>query len=233
MAFTTEWEWQTVDRRKDMSVSFSGVETFRENWTLVRTRISNDTFTSELGDTEGTSLTAKNGGVTETIAVPSGYNFITASGATLAGLDGKDWYSAGYVRNGAAVYVCMEPSVNDSSMSMVLYYENYTYGAPISATKYHHINQCSTAQALAGTFPGAAAAYTAGDYIASRGGILSTDPLQSGWNSHDYTASDVFTFGNSAQTLNFRCISDQQLYNQRFVDWYVQQQTWVVKSPWL
>lgn len=226
MAFTTDWMWRIIDRRKDYSVT-SGVETFRENWTLARYLISNDTYVSELGDT-ASSLSAENGGVTETVGVPTGYSYYQFSNdADYPYTPLVPFYSAGYNRNGRQAYIYSEPSPEDSSKSAVIFYEQWLVGG--STYYYWHFTQCTNAEAQAGTFPDAATADTAGDllaYTTSSG----TTPVSSLYRVP--VSGDTFPLVAATSTLTFRCTSDAQSYDQPFVDWFTQTQTWVVKSPW-
>jgi len=97
MAFTSQWTWGTINRGVGKLVS-GGVLYHRNIWKLVRSRISNDSYSSELGDS-ATSLDGYNGGVTETISSPlvdgltfamTGFDgYIEVSGAGSAGVDGR------------------------------------------------------------------------------------------------------------------------------------------------
>ena len=234
MAFTTDWMWRVVDRRKDYSVS-AGVESFRENWTLSRYRVTDQAYTSELGDT-ASSLAGENGGVTETIAVPTGYTYYAATSWDYT--DSIPWYSAGYQRNGKDAYIYSNPSPKDASKSAVMFYESHYeadfFSAGAGSTRYWWMTQCSSSQASSGTFPTAGAAFDASDVVGSSSSNTAT-PANASWQRHGtYYADtgDTFTVSSAVSTLEFRCTADSQSYDQPFVDWFTQTQTWVVKSPW-
>lgn len=225
MAFTTNWMWRVIDRRKDYSIS-QGVESFRENWTLSRYRISDQAYSSELGDTS-TSLAAENGGVTETITAPTDTTHYRAYNWDFT--DDVPWYSSGYTRNGRQAYIYSEPSPVDSSKSAVMFYEVHFDAGIGSGQKYWWMTQCSASEATSGTFPVVATAISAGDCIAWSEGTTSTPPTA--WVRYQNT--DPFNVAATTEQIDFRCTSDAQSYAQKFVDWFTQTQTWVIKSPWV
>ena len=81
MAVTSGWSWKNIARGINTNV-YAGITRTRNNWSLNRYRISDDTYSSELG-TLATSLSAANGGVTETVNAPS-VNAVTFTGGTPA-----------------------------------------------------------------------------------------------------------------------------------------------------
>ena len=225
MAFTPDWMWRVVDRRKDYSVT-AGVESFRENWMLSRYRVSDQAYSSELGDTSS-SLAGENGGVTETIAVPTGYTYLSFSGANYPYTAGVEFYSAGYSRNGQSAYIYSDPSPEDSTKSAVIFFEE-GYSHSTQTWDWHFV-QCSAAEATSGTFPNITTAYAAGDVLAWNYTVA--DITGANWKVPDVAGN--FTLSEATSTLEFRCTADSQSYDQPFVDWFTQTQTWVVKSPWV
>jgi len=102
MSVTSNWSWSVINRGKDISTS-GGVQLERNNWTLTRTRISDDVYTSELGDISA-SLSGFNGGVTETVAAPvrEVVKFDTARNWVRTT---DEFVDAGYNVNGRRAYV--------------------------------------------------------------------------------------------------------------------------------
>lgn len=203
MAVTSEWEWTIVDRRQD-PVMLYPYDIHRINWTLVRSRISNDTYVSELGDSSS-SLTAKNGGILETITAPS-TRIITVTGEASNTGQGQILYPTGVLSGGYPIY---ESDIFTRSWGGTLgilaskVYLYYDQSRPEETTCFI---------GLAGSGP---------PYISSSDQLL----IDSGNNwslPSDLTAT--------TPTLEFTCTVDSQMYKDRSVDWYTQQQTWVARS---
>jgi hypothetical protein len=228
MAVTSEWEWENVTRARDYTIS-RNINFFRENWVLARKIISNDTFSSELGATAST-LSAYNGGVTETISPPS-FSFFkfTSSGASFWTIN-IPFYKAGYQRNGKDAYLFSEASPKDPSKAAVIFYE---YNQYFGGTYYHwHWIQCSSGEASSGTFPTMAAIVTASNHVASSQ-TNSATPAGSAWKREfNNLSSHTATLSSSSSTVDFLCLSDAQQYDNQSVDWYTQRQQWVARSPW-
>jgi hypothetical protein len=101
MASTSEWSWISINRETDISVS-GGVFSSRPNWSMTRSRISNDTYSGQLGES-ATSLSAYNGGVTETVIVPV-INYLSFDANTAWTLAATRWDATGYIKNGSMSY---------------------------------------------------------------------------------------------------------------------------------
>jgi hypothetical protein len=98
MAVTSGWSWKNIIRGVNVNV-YAGITRTRNNWTLNRARISNDTYSSQLLE-RATSLDAANGGVTETISAPSvnSVTFVTTGYPDKIIVSGSAFDTGTYVR---------------------------------------------------------------------------------------------------------------------------------------
>lgn len=84
MAFTTNWSWDSVNKNTDVNIDQdTTVRTTRNNWSLTRSRHTNDVITSQLNDSAA-AISAYAGGtlVTETIGDLAGLQFDTTQNWT-------------------------------------------------------------------------------------------------------------------------------------------------------
>lgn len=229
----SQWSWLNIDRRREYSKTQAGEDFFRENWTVTRSRVSNKVFTSELGDTAG-SLSAYNGGVTETVTAPTYdfFSFTSMVSATdwFAELEDVPFYPAGYNRGGKPVYILSEQSPRDTTKACVLFYE-YQAKPYSGINTYWQVGQCSSAEATSGTFAKSAVMFAASDLLAANR-IDYPTPTGPTYRRAAGAESGTGAITSTASTENFRCVSDLQSYSQQGVEWYTQTQTWIAKSPW-
>lgn len=204
MSVTSGWEWQTIDRR-EAAVSIEPIYIYRPNWTLVRTRISDAAYSSELGDTTS-SLSGLNGGVTETITPPPSVFRITC---THASYSGTALYPSGDINGGYPVY--------QSDIFTWFCSELQDY---INARIWIFYSSTGAGQSTRG-YVGSAA--TGLPYDSSYDCQDSIGLYSGGWGLPP-------NFSSADTALEFQCVSDSQVYNQKSVDWYTQQQTWVARS---
>lgn len=217
---TSQWEWQYINRRTEYSFLDNSFEIKRQSWDLARFRWSNDAYSSEVG-TESSSLSAYNAGVTETVTPPT-YDLLTVSNSLINfELDNGDTFSMQqYLRNGQPAYIC---SREIDGYTLVLFSEDYS-------SNYWHVGGTTYAEASAGTFK-TAAGFTVANQRYFKGGTDAGDP-EGSYEDIDQSVLNTGTFTFTANTKNFRCVSDNQIYPQNGVDWYQQQQVWHVVTPW-
>lgn len=231
MASTSEWSWISINRETDISVS-GGVFSSRPNWSMARSRISNDTYSGQLGES-ATSLSAYNGGVTETVSVPV-INYLSFNANTAWTLAATRWDATGYIKNGSMSYTPHYGTTNIPDAGM----KNVAFIFKSSGVFYRWIvTEITSAQLASGTWT---------DY--SSGSVVSVYPnsVDSGTGSFGSSIAGVsFTSNNGTFTGDatagfadhslplFVCASDAQNYNQQYVDWFTQTQTWVYKSSWI
>ena len=243
--FTSEWEWQNINRGLDYTV-IDNANLKRNNWTLTRMRYSNDIYTSEL-DAKSTSLTAYNGGVPETIGSVTG-SLITGAQFdtdTIYTLDETVWVETGYTRWGSPSYRMEDAAANipDSSKTNILTKMTTGGSYPTETLCWAVIELdndvadnngwSSSWTATALTYPGVrSATFTRqiSDPVGVDGQVLlaSTSRLWSPAASNDSTVS----IGSFPSSGTFLCTGDTQQYQQRGVDWYQQVQTWSFKDSW-
>ena len=214
MADTTNWEWININRSQDVTISIGSTLT-RNNWVLTRKRISDASYSSELGDTSS-SLSGYNGGVTETVTPPltDVINFDTATNWTATA---TDWIPSGATNNGAPVYVTTaDPNIPSSTkINIIFLYENVPTGE-FGWKVYESVDGS----------PGPSINYVSG---------LESDPAPS-IDGYDFdTINGSFTGTATASVSqqaaqDFYCSGDNQVYNQSSVDWFTQQQTWIFKD---
>ena len=219
MAVTSQWEWASINRSRDYTRIIGGNQVYRENWSLIRKRISNDEYKNSAGTTIGTgdlgntsaTLSAYNGGEIETISPPSfsSWSFGTTRAYCTSGVT---WYKTGYLRNNLAVYLQTEPYKGDLTKSVVLAY--------VAGDRYYMF-PCTPAQADGNTFPESGA-------VAKRNSASTA--VAGTWTDNDGLNSSTLSLASTADP--FICTSDIQSYDQSGVNWYTQQQTWISKSPW-
>lgn len=221
MAVTSNWEWVSVNRNKDYTI-ISGQNVFRENWSLTRKRISNEAYTSELG-TSITSLSAYNGGVTETISCPtySAYSF----GTTQTWVDsGVLWVPTGFTRGGVASYRCVEPAKQNTE------YINVIFKGTRSGTASYIIGAVTSGELSAGNWPNDSNSYGSPRHVNYKNEAYTT--LTGDYSpSYSSTASESRLSATSTNA-SFYCTSDVQTYDSAGVDWFTQTQTWQSKTPW-
>lgn len=221
----SNWEWQAVNRNRDYSI-VSNTEFFRENWQLTRYRFSNLPYVSQLGDTEDTSISAYNAGVTESVTPPTweSLQFLDLTWAAWVDSDnnyvGYKFYKAIYEFNGKPAYV------SPTACSVFTGF-NLTAGmVPIvlsdGAGDWFMVGD-DRSNADSGNLT-----YTTRANYAANGLAITSD-----WTSD---AADLPTVATDVEfvedTVPFRCTSDLQSYDQRSVDWFKQTQTWIARSPW-
>jgi len=196
----------------------------RNNWVIIRKRISDDDYDSELGEEES-SLSAYNGGVTETIAGPviSGYTI----GPTVRNYTNTTdvCIPTGQIQNGSAVYATPSTITNipDSEKRNVLHLVavgselNWSYG------------EFTQAEVDTLTVPDSRGTSYVYDDSNKPAGSL---PVS--LNMNLYGGTFVGSNGAIASTYAypFTCTGDNQVYEQQSVDWYTQRQTWVFKDGW-
>jgi len=236
--FKSEWEWVNIARGLDYSAQ-NGVSTKRNNWVLTRSRISNDSYASQLDETLF-SLTAYNGGVPERI-----------DGITGIPVEGL------FFDNSTTWTANTTPWVPFDFNAQTQYRYQPSGAANIPSAS--HVNQCyfnrlDNTNVIFGWFvlevPIAIASNTFRQpYSSYLNGIR---------NSTIYTEVDLAngTFPQTPEGLlfdtakgtfvgsatpsititsergNFLCTGDAQSYQQRGVDWYTQTQTWSFKDSW-
>lgn len=226
MAVTSNWEWLGVDRGIQTSMSGSTLFT-REQWTLRRKRISDDVYVDELGDS-ASSLAGENGGITETITAPT-LPIVTFSANTNWTTTATQWMESGFSRNGHPVYLQYDditcPVAGFKSAIQLVPQTGTTvfrWGVIAHPAAYidrnamavnwgsssDHIKESSSG--AAGSIHGAVLDTTVGVYFSG-------------------AATATLT---AAGALSFRCVSDNQVYDQRFVDWFSQVQIWTYEAPW-
>ena len=239
MSVTSQWEWVSINRENDISVS-GGVFSSRPNWTMMRMRISSADYSGQLGET-ASSLSGYNGGVTETITAPT-INRVTFNANTAWTLSATSWIETGFTINGSKSYTPYYGTANipNSSKKNVAFLAKIT--SEVFATAYIWCVTEITAEELSsGTWTSSYEEATlnpipygltnsvwksaASAYASSINSIAFT--LNYGTFTGDATAS-TGTFSPSILV----CAADSQTYNQRSVDWYTQTQTWVYKSSW-
>lgn len=244
MTVTSGWVWKNVQRARDYSVSSTSVS-FRENWILTRSRISNDEYktsagvissSGDLGNT-ATALIAMNGGVQETINTPTyeSMEFTYRYNSEYCTLPlNVPFYKTGYTRNGRAVYYFTQPTLFHATKATVMFYEPTSYNGN---SFYWHITLCTTTEASVGTFPNASTAYSASNLIAGKladtltpDGDLWYQGAVWNWAANQWRA--IMSPSSYSSALPFVCISDNQTFADVGVDWYYQDQVWVLKTAW-
>ena len=233
MAVTTEWMWQSINRNRDYSI-VSGSEFYRENWQLVRYRVSDAAYTSQLGST-ASSLSAENGGVTESVTAPTEdvLTMLNEGGAVtwISGSDYDDYtfYPCPIEHDGNPIWYSETPAQASSINSNV----DNTYVPVIGYDKVSSVWMVVLEPRSTAT-SGLLSKSTINDYDVSQ-----LEATTNGWvsDSADST-SPVYSNGANdivievSTNINFRCVSDLQSYNQQSVDWYTQTQTWTAVTRW-
>lgn len=212
--FTSEWEWVSINREQDVSVS-NGNTLTRNNWSVTRKRVSNAPYVSEVG-TEKSELTAYNGGVSETVRPPE-TEVVTFDTTTAWTKTTTLWIPSGLTNNNAPIYVSNEsPNIPDPSKINILYVsydavdEEFTWYAyeSVDGLPGPSINRCGSDD------------YTT---IPSLDGLL----FDNSFGSFTGSATSSIT---TAPIYDFYCSSDNQSYGQNGVDWFTQTQTWIFKD---
>lgn len=241
MAVTTGWMWQSINRNRDYSI-VNGSEFFRENWQLVRYRVSDAAYTSQLGST-ASSLSADNGGVTESVTAPTEdvltivntSSQITWSGG--ANYDDYTFYPCPLEHDGNPIWYSETPAqaTTDNGNVDNTYVPVVGYNK-VNALWYVVLEPRATATSGLLTYS-TIAGY--GEHNVSPNLAATSN----GWTSDSGDATSpvyVDTIPNPDEDVvvevetnaNFRCISDLQSYNQQSVDWYTQIQTWTAVTRW-
>jgi len=241
MAVTSNWEWTQIQRTTQQS--YVGTLLFKKRvWSLERKRTSNDTFSS-LIDTTATSLSAYNGGVTETISCPT-TNYVTFTSISADcnfAKTGDKWVETGFYQNGYPTYspynASISPLIDGSGSNILVYYlclkrltssTNFCWGVTfaldVHAKAGAYIQTWTDESTEVRETTGAASARD------TNGRVL------------DYVDSQTYYMGNfvgsattaltTAGTLGFYCTEDKQNYNTPSVDWFTQVQTWEYNEPW-
>lgn len=221
MAVTSQWEWASINRAKDFTI-VNSQNVFRENWSIERFRISDDTYSSQLGES-ATSITAYNGGVTETVNCPTypAYSFDTSQNWVNAGVL---WIPTGFTRSGVAAYKYVESAKYNSTKNLVLFL------GTISGTARYLVAEVTSSELSSGTWLNEYSDYSALG--------LGTSHKSSSYTTLTGTYTGVAPYsGNStlsstATSATFYCTSDTQIYNTSGVSWYTQRQVWQSKTPW-
>ena len=259
--FTSEWEWQIINRGLDYTVVGNSQQK-RSNWTLTRSRYSNAPYESQI-DTKQFSLSAYNGGETRTISgfttdVVFGYQFETTRNWVS---NSANWVDSGYnsyIRYGYAnVYVQQDGTTNkpDSTkvniMGAFKTWSDYVYdpgsGFNVLQEKYAWcVVEGEQSEIDNGSFSRDYDDYTNGirgeEYLwiafpQSGPAIPPTpdaEPITTAKGTFDDTGDDASTpfEGSFLSAGTFLCTADAQQYQQRGVPWYQQIQTWSFKDAW-
>lgn len=223
MAVTTNWVWESINRNRDYSI-VDNTEFYRENWQVVRYRISDAAYVSELGDTSS-SLPGYNGGVTETVTPPS-YSVLTCPGASYNGpdLSSYQFYPTQWT-------VAVGQTAYYSPLALPYYSGTYvvidsTYSALLVSLD-SGVNWAMVAEPTSVVESGDLTYTSYASYLGAK------KKLTVDWGAVSVPSP---ISGTSCQTTSvsvpFRCISDLQSYNQQSVDWFTQTQTWIARSPW-
>lgn len=227
--FTSEWEWQAINRGLDYTV-VNNAKLQRNNWTLTRFRKSDEAYVSELGDTAD-ELSAFNGGVTETIsgvteATVTGMKFNTTRNWTL---NSTIWIETGRIIQGEPSYRMEDTATNipNATKTNICFLAERMSGVPI------HEWSCVEAETA-----------DVDDFTWS----LQRDDYSNRMDSFDdgpihNVNFDVErgTFENESRAIegtfdvvgSFLCTGDNQVYDQASVDWFKQVQTWSFKDSWV
>jgi hypothetical protein len=231
--FTSEWEWLSINRGLDYTV-VNNAKLQRNNWTLTRSRSSDEVYVSELGEVE-LELSAFNGGVTETVtgvttATITGMRFSTTRDWTL---NTVTWVETGRIVNSRVTYRMESGATNipNASKTNVVFYgsndvyaatgdqrwmcveadtvdvDNLTWGTTLSSYSNHTVSQAESPVS-----------------------INSVNFEIDGGTFHG--ESRAFT-GTWPVTGSFLCTGDNQVYDQKSVDWFKQVQTWSFKDSWV
>ena len=213
-AFTSEWEWTSINRSQDVSVQNSE-QTTRNNWVVTRKRISNEAYDSQLGESAA-SLTAYNGGVTETVTPPE-TEVIVFDTTTNWTKTTTLWIPSGTTNNGAPIYVSDEdPNIPDATRINILY---LAYSAISSKFLWYAYESVDGA-------PGPGINRVGGDEEVTR-------PSLDGYLFDDlggtFTGTSTSSI-SSASVYDFYCSGDNQTYQEQGVDWFTQTQTWIFKD---
>ena len=250
--FTSEWEWQNINRGLDYTVVDSAPMK-RNNWTLTRSRYSSAPYASEL-DTKDTSLTAYNGGEPETISgitsiYIDGYQFDTTQNWVS---DSAIWVDSGYTSVGTSskVYVQQSGTTNkpDSDKANLLgifrtYYNYVGHPDYVATARYAWcVVESTINDAENGTFSADYTTYTNGihgpEYFyqsyppiyAQTPSIPEGETLSTAKGT--FSGSSTPYGGSYPSVGTFLCTADVQQYGQRGVEWYEQVQTWSFKDAW-
>jgi len=244
MAFTSEWVWGNISRNNDLVV-VDGAYGEKGNWSMTRSRWSNDAYSSDLGDWE-LSLSAKNGGVTETITSPLssdayGLKFSASTAWTLSGYIwdeltgatawGKPVYKLHPIYQGLNIpdpdkfnYLMLiaeyaAPSSNYWQWAMVELDDEFSQISDDELFFTDLTNYCYSTN----RYGFAASPPPAGTLDTPEGDALTQNV---GTFTGDATAG---TIGQQTLPLLY-CTADVQSYPTPSVDWYLQTQTWIFKD---
>jgi len=240
MAITGNWILDAANRSVD-TAGAGGLVLIRDNWTVNRSRISDDTYTSALGTIEA-GISGYNGGVTETITPPS--RTVLSFGTAQNWIATTDiFYEADFSLHQRPVYI-MAPTYRakyNSLMSLVIH---TIVQAPGSTTGYWVCAEYAPDTIANRSFPtdddSADLAY---NYVkGSSGGFAVTFSTVGGTymtpNSHEFKEFIVRNYsGTSAAAVSssagkFICTADIQKYENPSVPWYTQVQTWSYLNAW-
>ena len=231
---TSGWQWNAINRNRDYS--FVGdTEFYRENWQLTRWRYSDAAWSTlgadgALGDTS-TSLSATNGGVTETVTPPS-YNALECINISTYEQNSEfsvyendyKFYKTAWTWTGMPAYVSTK-SCAPSAFHNTAIKGDHT---PAIISEDGGVNWFIIAEPTGNLTSGVLDFNSYSGYDGSAFAITSEwVATVSGLPSRTGVVAEVST------TADFRCTSDLQTYDTSSVNWFKQTQTWVSRSPWL
>ena len=234
---TSGWQWNAINRNRDYSY-IGDTEYFRENWQLTRWRYSDAAYSSELGDTESTSLSATNGGTTESIVPPTFDTFKVVNSFGSNEVDATTDYTDyefykvpwTYAFNNpvyAAAKSCQQSTASSGG------YNDEINGAwrPILLCNNSAGTTWFCVAEPSGVVQSGATSYAT--YAEYAGSSPNGHLIASSWTST--TGGSPVLAGvvaSSSTTVPFTCTADTQTYDTPSVNWFKQTQTWVAQSPW-
>ena len=242
MAVTSNWEWGSMPTTLDTNITaVSGVSVYlvKKTDSYSRSRISNDVYVTELGDTAAT-ISGFNGGVTATVTAKSSEEYVMFPEATASNWTRvfTIWRTTGHVVNGRESYWSDGRNSPDASKRNVIWLGATGYG-PLP---YQWLcAESTTALIEANTWNKSTGAHAnaigTGLYLSLAASPMT--PARQNFNLEPYPwggTTGTFSGAATGATVKLRtpltCVADSRNYEDGGVDWYTQTQTWESKTGW-
>jgi hypothetical protein len=238
MSVTSGWMFDEIDRGYDISVS-GGLTLRRNVWSISRHRISDDTYSSQLGEIAA-SLSGANGGVTETVQAPS--RTVVSFDTSQNWIETTDRFvEAGFEHNSRPVYVMEygQRSKYNASRTVVLAAIPLSAGGTSLFWYAYQSSPLSISQQDVPAFAGLATGepFYQRPYAKNTAGFTANSITSLTPHGLSITGTIVYSGASTATVASeqgdFLCISDRQSYPEKYIDYFTQTQTWTYKDQWV